>query len=171
MVKQTETEVLQAEVIGLLADIDQRVLIAPEVIIYLRRRRQLTARAHEAGGQLFGTIDAAQVCVNVATGPYRGDERSRYRYRSDLKAAQRTINEQAKNGLLYLGEWHTHAEDRPDPSSLDDEAMRLLLKRSKLNSNSLLMMIVGRDPTVEGLRLWSISPDLSVQWQLAFAKR
>jgi len=168
MVKASEIKARQPEVVGHLKGVLQRVLVASEVVIYIRRHRQVMPWASEAGGQLFGTIDAEQVSVKVATGPYRGDERSRYRYRSNPRAAQSVIDEQAKNGLLYLGEWHTHAEDRPDPSGLDNEAMGLLIKRSKLNSSSLLMLIVGRDLAAEGLGLWSLSAESHAQWQLAY---
>lgn len=164
----SEIDTQQLELVGTLEGVQQRVLLAPAALTYMRRHRQTMPWAREAGGQLFGTIDTAQVFVRVATGPYRGDERSRYRYRSNPKAAQSAIDEQAKNGLLYLGEWHTHAEDQPDSSGLDDEAMLLLIKRSKLNSNSLLMLIVGRDLAAAGLGLWSMSTESLVRWQLGY---
>lgn len=111
-------------------------------------------------------LDHDIIHVSRATGPYPADERSRYRYRSNLAAAQSEIQNQSQAGLLYLGEWHTHAEDRPGASSLDDEAMRLLLARSQLNSNALLMLIVGRKTMVDSLALWIVTPDRVYQWTL-----
>ena len=153
-------------VTGHLADVDQRIRLCADALSKVREHRQLSSRATEAGGQLFGTITAGLIEVIKATGPYTGDERSRYRYRSNPAAAQRAIQEQSQAGLLYLGEWHTHAEDFPSASGLDDHAMQLLLARSQLNSNALLMLIVGRVETVAGLALFIVTPERVYQWNL-----
>lgn len=151
---------------GHIADVDQRARLCPEVLSHVRGLRQLSSRATEAGGQLFGTITSELIDVTKATGPYAGDERSRYRYRSGPAAAQRAIQEQSQAGLLYLGEWHTHAEDLPGASGLDGDAMQLLLARSQLNSNALLMLIVGREETVAGLALFTVAPERVYRWTL-----
>ena len=101
------------------------------------------------------------------SGPYAGDERSRNRYRSNPVAAQRAIGERNKRGLLYLGEWHTHAENNPSASSLDDDAMRRLISSSQLNSDTLLMMIVGRARGAAGLAVWCVSSKSMRQWSLS----
>lgn len=154
-------------VVGRLDAVDQCLEISTGALAHVRSYRQTSARATEAGGQLFGTITPELIQVVKVTGPYPHDERSRYRYRSDPAAAQRAIRQQSQAGLLYLGEWHTHAEDLPDASGLDDEAMRLILRRSQLNSNALLMLIVGRSATVDGLAIWTIAPECIHQWRLA----
>jgi integrative and conjugative element protein (TIGR02256 family) len=153
-------------VVGHLDESCQKLWIAQPALQHVYRHLQATPWAVEAGGQLFGTINAEQVCVMEASGPYAGDERSRYRYRSNPDAAQRAIGEHYKRGLLYLGEWHTHAEDNPSASSLDDAAMRGLISRSQLNSNALLMMIVGRARGAAGLALWCVSSMNMRQWRL-----
>lgn len=78
---------------------------------------------------------------------------------------------QSVRGLLYLGEWHSHAEDRPHYSALDLEAMRLLLMHSTLNTNTLLMLIIGRVDALDGMGLWTISRSSIDQWQLHQASR
>jgi integrative and conjugative element protein (TIGR02256 family) len=152
--------------VGHLSGVDQRVQLSADVLSHMRGHRQISSRATEAGGQLFGTITAELIDVTKATGPYTDDERSRYRYRSNPAAAQRAIQEQSQAGLLYLGEWHTHAEDLPSASGLDDGAMQQILARSQLNSNALLMLIVGRVETVTGLALFTVAPERVYQWSL-----
>ena len=154
-------------IVGHLADTSQSISIARLALQHVSRHRQTTSWATEAGGQLFGTLNAAQVCVIEASGPYAGDERSRYRYRSNPGAAQRAIEDRHKRGLLYLGEWHTHAEDYPSASGLDDDAMRRLIASSQLNSNALLLMIVGRARSTTGLAVWSVSSEAAHQWILS----
>jgi integrative and conjugative element protein (TIGR02256 family) len=157
----------KCSVVGHLEDVHQALSITRRVLQHVGRHRQFTPWTTEAGGQLFGTINAAQVCVVEASGPYSSDERSRYRYRSNPAAAQRVIEDRRKRGLLYLGEWHTHAEDRPSASSLDDDAMRRLISSSQLNSDSLLMMIVGRARNAAGLAVWSVSGSGARKWRLS----
>ena len=154
-------------IVGHLADTSQALSIARLALQHVRRYRQSAPWATEAGGQLFGTLNAAKVCVIEASGPYAGDERSRYRYRSNPAAAQRAVEERHKRGLLYLGEWHTHAEDYPSASGLDEDAMRRLIASSQLNSNALLMMIVGRARSEAGLAVWSVSSEASRRWILS----
>lgn len=148
---------------------EQRIVIRPPAVTHVHHYRQTGMFASEAGGQLFGTITLDAVNVEIATGPYAGDERSRYRYRSNPKAAQEVIEQQAKKSLLYLGEWHTHAEDRPNASSLDVDAMRRLIANSRLNSSALLMLIVGRKKSVEGMALFTATSSGSKQWTLSSA--
>lgn len=154
-------------IVGHIADTTQAISIARQVQHHVSRHRQTTPWATEAGGQLFGTLNDAQICVIEASGPYTGDERSRYRYRSNPAAAQRAIEDRHKRGLLYLGEWHTHAEDYPSASALDDDAMRRLITSSQLNSSALLMMIVGRARSTAGLAVWSVSSTDACRWILS----
>lgn len=80
--------------------------------------------------------------------------RSRYFFRSDPRVAQRAIETHARRGMLYLGEWHTHAQDIPTPSASDFEAINSIWRRSRLNATGLLLMIVGRIPGPEGMALY-----------------
>jgi integrative and conjugative element protein (TIGR02256 family) len=153
-------------VVGHLDNSYQKLLISPQALQHVERHRQSTPWATEAGGQLFGTLNTEMICITDASGPYADDERSRHRYRSHPVAAQRAIEERYTRGLLYLGEWHTHAESNPSYSSLDDNAMRLLISSSQLNSDSLLMMIIGRARGATGLAAWSVSGKEIRQWRL-----
>lgn len=154
-------------VVGHIDENHQKLWIAPTALQHMNRHIQSKPWATEAGGQLFGTINVEQVCVTEVSGPYPGDERSRYRYRSNPAAAQCAIEEQHNRGLLYLGEWHTHAEDNPSASSLDDDAMRRLISSSQLNSDALLMIIVGRARGAAGMAAWSVSSKTMRQWRLS----
>jgi len=156
-------------VVGHAEGYTQRLRLEPEVLSHVQRHRQTSPRATEAGGQLFGTVDEDFVRIVRATGPYSGDERTRYRYRSNPAAAQNAVDVQSMAGFLYLGEWHTHAEDHPTASSLDSDAMTRLIASSKLNSNCLVMLIVGRTIGSGGLALLTISTGKAISWALSAA--
>ena len=135
----------------------QSVILQKQVLKHVFEHRQLHFVDREAGGQLFGVVEADGLVVTEATGPYAGDERSRAHYRSDPRAAQRAIDERSARNLLYLGEWHTHPEDEPRISAADGSAIQTLHERSRLNLLEVLLLIVGRSASPAGLALWSVA--------------
>lgn len=100
----------------------------------------------EAGGLLLGSVHGAHMLIDQATVPTVWDKRFRYLFErmpfgheaialSRWKSSQGTIR--------YLGEWHTHPEDYPHPSSLDrSEWSRLSAMRR--DKRPMLAVIVGR---------------------------
>lgn len=100
----------------------------------------------EAGGLLLGSVHGAHMLIEQATVPTAWDKRFRYLFErmpfgheaialSRWTASQRTVR--------YLGEWHTHPEDHPQPSGLDrSEWQRLSAERR--DKRPLLAVIVGR---------------------------
>jgi integrative and conjugative element protein (TIGR02256 family) len=145
----------------------QKILLEPKMLSHVFRHRQNSPKAFEAGGQLFGLIRNDFVRIVSATGPYANDKRSRYCYRSNPASAQQAINTQANAGMLYLGEWHSHAEDYPAASGLDKDAMNKLITSSHLNVNALLMLIIGRHRSPEGLALFSVAIGDVKRWTLS----
>src|SRR5690606_19169957 len=99
------------------------------------------------------------------------DERARYRYRSHPPSAQRAIRRQARSGLIYLGEWHTHAENVPRPSRFDESALRALRSRSEIRVRSLLLLIVGRTFPPDNLCLCSTDGEPLQHWTVGEIKQ
>jgi integrative and conjugative element protein (TIGR02256 family) len=132
----------------------QHLSIEAKVLRHARKYRQSRMSSLEAGGQLFGTVTRELVAVSAIAGPHRLDERSRFGFRSHSGEAQRTIERFARQGLLYLGEWHTHAEQRPQPSRSDYEAMRSIAAESRLNAATILLIIIGLAASDADLGVW-----------------
>ena len=89
------------------------------------------------------------------------------RYRSNPQSAQAAISQSAKVGLLYLGEWHTHAEDEPELSGSDEDAITTLRARLKLNASAVVLLIVGRAEPPRGLAVYSSDGQTPVKWTLS----
>jgi integrative and conjugative element protein (TIGR02256 family) len=142
-------------IVYLAEDVRETITLEAGVVARVCGYRQVSPWAKEAGGQLFGTVSGDRVIVRTATGPYCRDERARYNYRSHPPSAQRAIRREAKRGLVYLGEWHTHAEDMPHPSGADESAMRALRAQSEIRVRSLVLLIVGRTSPPDNLCLFS----------------
>ena len=142
----------------------QRVKIAATVLDYLNESRQKWCTAREAGGQLFGKVDADIVLVDGVSGPYKGDTRSRYLYRSNPIAAQAAIDEFAERGFNYLGEWHTHPEVVAEASGADRRTIRIIMEQSILRLSSILMLIQGTRARQDGLSVYSCDGSGFTQW-------
>ncbi len=100
----------------------------------------------EAGGLLLGSVHGTHMLIEQATAPTALDNRFRYLFERmpfghDTIALSRWT--MSKGTIRYLGEWHTHPEDHPNPSGLDrSEWNRLSAKR--LDKRPMLAVIVGR---------------------------
>lgn len=101
---------------------------------------------NEAGGLLLGSVHGAHMLVERATVPTAWDKRFRYLFERlplghEAIAASRWA--ESRGTIRYLGEWHTHPEDYPCPSSIDvSEWKRLAANR--LDKRVMLAVIVGR---------------------------
>jgi hypothetical protein len=133
----------------------QVILLNKSVLDHFAAHRQTGLRKREAGGQLFAKLDVGMLKIEVATGPYRSDHRSRFSYRSDPGLAQREIIKKKKSGLYYCGDWHTHPEDRPLASREDLRTIATLASRSDLRLNCVVMIIQGVLQGAEGLAVYS----------------
>ncbi len=133
------------------------VSITHETMSLMWSHAQTDRQAPEAGGVLLGRLitDAEDVIVDHATPPSPVDRATRVRFfrsRRPANAAIRTYWEQSSATCNYLGEWHTHPEDRPTPSCIDLRNWQRVLTKSTFEQDFLLFIIVGR---VE-LRLWEL---------------
>jgi len=128
----------------------QRLLFGAQALSEFARWRQLRHWAREAGGQLFAREGEIDIHVAVV-GPRATDRRSRVSYTPDREAERIEIVRMHAEGMHFVGDWHTHPEDRPDPSMRDRRSMSELFTRSSHGLNAMLLIIVGRLDPPEGL--------------------
>lgn len=131
----------------------QTLEFSDEVLAHFRRHRQTQFWHREAGGQLFARVEAGLISVVEATGPRRTDRRSRTGYYPDRCAEQREIDERFPVGLHFVGDWHTHPEDRPQPSPIDLDSTGDGVRRSHHGLHGFVMVIVGRVDFPAGLHV------------------
>lgn len=117
--------------------------------------RQTGSRSTEAGGVLIGRwiVGQGDVVVDEATGPMTGDKRSRFAFFRSKHEHQRAIDRAYEVSLGttgYLGEWHTHPEQLPQPSSTDTKDWIRRLREDAVDMEFVYFVIVG---TVE-TRVW-----------------
>lgn len=98
------------------------ILIEPSVVELIRGYCQQKSNMPESGGILLGYRRGNHLHIVVATTPQPNDRRTRFRfYRRDPYHQEVAISQwdMSGNTLDYIGEWHTHPEPYPMPSSLD----------------------------------------------------
>lgn len=124
-------------------------------LLHLSKTTMETFRQHiqhsvadcEAGGLLLGSVHGSHMLIEQATMPTTRDKRfrslfERMPFGHEAIALSRWMASQGT--VRYLGEWHTHPEDYPRPSSLDrSEWQRISAERR--DKRPLLAIIVGRE--------------------------
>lgn len=100
----------------------------------------------EAGGLLLGTVHGSNIAVVEATIPTIWDKRLRNLFErmpfGHSSIAQKRWHSSGGT-VRYVGEWHTHPQDFPQPSELDRTEWAKL-SRARKDGRPMLAVIVGR---------------------------
>ena len=129
----------------------QTLTLAVDVIEHFRRHQQSQRNRAEAGGQLFATFSGSSIEVSRATGPRKSDRRSPFGFKPNRGAERREIKKLFRVGLHYVGDWHTHPQRIPVPSSTDVENITDMFRKSRHSLAGFLMIIVGTASFPDGL--------------------
>ncbi len=100
----------------------------------------------EAGGLLLGSVRGTHMLVEQATIPTAWDRRFRCLFERmpfGHEAIALTRWAASHGTIRYLGEWHTHPEDHPNPSGLDRSEWNRL-SANRLDKRAMLAVIIGR---------------------------
>lgn len=124
------------------------LLLGEQAVSAMRIHRQLRDTDAEAGGVLLGRLllECPHAIVDEVTVPVRGDRRHRFWFRRSRRRHQDVVTRrwmESGGTCLYLGEWHTHPEADPAPSSTDERDWRRRLAHDTFDTDSLFFVIVG----------------------------
>ena len=123
----------------------RRVIISSRVLKVFRKYEQKSGE-FEAGGILFGNVYDDHDSIIKITLPNQLDTREFNFFNISKIPAQLQINKSWKrsNGyLIYLGEWHTHSEINPQPSTIDIKMIKKTFRETEMEINHLYLIIVG----------------------------
>lgn len=122
------------------------LLITDTVAQRLLEHRQHDTNPLESGGILLGSYYESYIKIENITTPGIGDKQGPSFFYRDKNRAQALVNQAFydSNGTnIYIGEWHTHDEANPSPSSIDRTQIKSALMKSKLHFGFLVSIIVG----------------------------
>ena len=124
---------------------NRMVCFSEKVIRKLKKYIQISSYSTEAGGLLIGYKRGDHFEITDFTYPYKEDVRNRFFFeRNDKKHIDklRFLQFFSSGKKSFLGEWHTHPEKNPSPSSLDLTEWK---KTASYNEDILLFLIVGQE--------------------------
>jgi len=124
----------------------ENIIIARSVLNLIERFKQTNNKDNESGGILFGQVTEKEVYILKVTPPNKFDRASRYSFDCNKDAAQVIINYEFLNSgqkTIYIGEWHTHPENYPNPSGVDKMMIDNQYFKNKLNEPFLILIIQG----------------------------
>lgn len=130
---------------------DQVIELSSAVLTRFKQHRQLLPGQLEAGGQLFARFDDGRIIVDEATGPRASDCRTVTSFAPNRREEQAEINDRHSGKLHYIGDWHTHPEECPCPSSTDIASIGECVRRSTHDLNGFLLIVVGRAEPPRGI--------------------
>lgn len=135
----------------------QRLIIVEHALKQMQAFAQHRSEDQEAGGVLLGRhlLDSRDVVVDEVSTPQSSDRRSRYGFfRSSMHeqlARKRWLEESSTSA--YLGLWHTHPEQDPMPSRVDQIDWQKAMACDTYDGDRLFFPIVG----TRRIRIWTLS--------------
>lgn len=133
-------------------------------------RRQRARLSRETGGQLFGRFNADHILIELATVTKGRSRRTRFGFWPDRKAEQADIDALYLQGLHYLGDWHTHPEAEPTPSSTDIGKIAGVYRESRHELQVMFMVIVGLADFPAGIFVGAVRDEKVEQMSLESAE-
>ncbi|MCS0172322.1 CBASS system CD-NTase/cGAS isopeptidase Cap3 [Vibrio alginolyticus] len=107
------------------------VVITEHVLAVLEKYKQTEMQDNEAAGVLLGEERGQHIVITDLSEPGFGDLRQRNLVDRRGKHHQQKVDDcfQLSGGTVnYVGEWHTHPEDFPQPSKQDRSSWSTHLK-------------------------------------------
>lgn len=103
---------------------------------------------NEVGGILTGSVISDNIyrISNVSEPCIAFNSSNKYRFVRDAAQANTFIKEDfelSDHTRVYVGEWHTHPEDNPHPSSVDIESIIEIYTKSNIVIGGVFLVIVG----------------------------
>lgn len=123
-----------------------KILISDSVINVLSSYRLEQKDNYEVGGILLGQVKGNEIYVLRLSTPNKFDNASKYGFVREKNLAQIIIDYEFINSdkkTIYLGEWHTHPEDCPHPSTIDKKMIKEQFQKNTINEPFLLLVIQG----------------------------
>lgn len=122
------------------------VQLSPTLLNIFKKQKQDEPGRNESGGILLGQLANEIIHIKKLSLPNIYDKATRFSFERDKTIAQIIINHEFVNSegkVIYLGEWHSHPEDYPTPSPQDLFMIREQYLGNQLNSNFILLIVVG----------------------------
>ncbi|KOO58678.1 hypothetical protein WH43_07425 [Rheinheimera sp. KL1] len=114
----------------------------------------------EVGGQLFVDMNQPDgIWLVKATLPHPADKCSYNSVEFNKLRCLEEMRQASKEGLQFIGYWHTHPQDIPQLSPQDLVSIRKFVNKNKHIQECYIAVIVGRSLSLDGVRAWLCTPN------------
>ena len=128
-----------------------KIIINNNVSKILNSYKQIRKNINENGGVLMGELYPSSNKIIITHALVCNNQSSlRHSVNLNTKCLQKKILKiwKESNGrITYLGDWHTHPENKPSPSLTDYKTFVKNYYTSKFDQNILLYVILGKKNT------------------------
>ena len=100
----------------------------------------------ENGGVLIGQVNPTQILITDFTEPAKHDQLGKFSFIRRSKGVNKVLRRLFEEGgktKTYLGEWHTHHENKPKPSQTDLNTLIEQFQKNTLAIPFALSLIIG----------------------------
>jgi [CysO sulfur-carrier protein]-S-L-cysteine hydrolase len=108
----------------------------------------------EFGGFLIGNYseDLKTVYIKETLLPKKF-KASKFSFERSVEGVKETLEKyyNAKERMIYVGEWHTHPDNKPTPSSTDIKALEEIANHDEVKIKNPILLIMGIDKTKKEL--------------------
>jgi len=133
----------------------KQIFFSGQSLTILDSYKQLKTSDHEKGGIVLGSLVDGKVVISKLSVPTELDKSSRTNFERHRLSAQIVIDYEFFNSnkqVTYLGEWHTHPENKPTPSGTDLKMIEQQFSKNTIHTNFLLLLIQGRKYLYIGIK-------------------
>ena len=123
----------------------RRVRISSSVTKTFKKYEQRKGKL-ESGGILLGHVYSDYDYITKVTVPNEYDSSEHNCFNRSRIPAQAEINrvwKKSYGSLIYLGEWHSHRDIHPTPSTTDVEMIKTAFNETEMEIAFLYLIIVG----------------------------
>ena len=136
------------------------IQFSEDIINVFQNFRQISDESTESGGVLIGRIllNGLDVVIDQITSPTEGDRATHFSFFRSVHFVKHFILNtwhRSRGTQNYLGEWHTHPENIPNPSYIDIVGWKKMYRNSKAATDELYFVIVG----MKVIKVWSLKSD------------
>ena len=113
----------------------------------------------ETGGLLFGEYQDDCAIIRDIFTPNKMVHRTHGCEWEPSKETQKVIDAKWDKGQYIIGDWHSHPDNSPEPSEIDDDQLFKDANNKKLNCPEPILLIMGGNPDMG----WNMSLHLYIK--------
>jgi len=143
------------------------LVLLPDEIFELIKKHISVHYPKEYGGVFVGKVEGtvAIIEMTMVSRQYYNTPVLFRRFSRFINKCLYRVFAQSKGDVIYLGEWHSHPNGKPNPSGTDINAMKNIAESKSVRIQTPLLMIVAYDGQIFNEQFYFFSCDKLIPYQ------